>query len=113
MFDMTAFQAAFESKDAGTWLAFYAPDAEWVEYRHNAPPSNPNRMQGHGEIGAFLTRVCGSPIGLSLSDVVTGPDRAAFRVTCTFPNGKQIIENVIISHSGGKITRQTDVEAWD
>ncbi len=29
------------------------------------------------------------------------------------PDGRRIIENVIVGHPDGLITRQTDVEAWD
>lgn len=32
-FDSTAYRAAFKAKDAEPWLAFYAEDAQWVEYR--------------------------------------------------------------------------------
>ena len=51
--------------------------------------------------------------GLEIGDEVIGPDRAAFRVWCTLPDGRRIIEHVIIHYADGKITRQVDVEAWD
>ena len=70
-------------------------------------------MTGKEAIGAFLRRVKGSNVQLSLSDEVIGPTRAAFCVTCILPSGDRIIENVIVHHKHGKITRQVDVEAWD
>jgi len=48
-FDYDAYRAAFEAKDVARWLAFYAEDAEWVEYRHSDPPRAPNVMRGSGE----------------------------------------------------------------
>ena len=55
-FDFEAFKQALEGQDIAKWLAFYADDAEWIEYRHNAPPRSPNRMIGREQIGAFLQR---------------------------------------------------------
>ncbi len=112
-FDFAAFKRAFENQDVETWLDFYADDAEWVEYRHNAPPRAPNRMIGKAQIGDFLRRVKASNIGLSISDEVIADGRAAFRVTAALANDKRVIENVIVHIERGKITRQTDVEAWD
>ena len=111
-FDFAAFKRAFESQDADAWLAFYA-DAEWFEYRHNAPPRAPNRMVGKQQIGDFLRRVKASNVKLSIGDEVIGDTRAAFCVTVVMASGKRIIENIIVHLDGGKITRQTDVEAWD
>lgn len=112
-FDFTAFKRAFESQDIEAWLSFFDNDAEWIEYRHNAPPASPNRMCGKSEIGAFLGRVKSSNVRLVLSDEVLGPTRAAFCVTCTLASGRRIIENVIVHLKSGKILRQVDVEAWD
>ncbi len=112
-FEYAAFRRAFETQDVDAWLAFYADDAEWIEYRHTNPPRSPNRMAGRAQIGAFLGRVKAIGLQLALSNEVLGNDRAAFCVTCTLPDGKRIIEHVILHHAGGKIVRQVDVEAWD
>ena len=112
-FNFDAFRKAFESQDIDAWLAFYADNAEWIEYRHNAPPRAPNRMIGKKAIGDFLNRVKGSNVRLSISDEVIGPNRAAFCVTVELSDGKRIIENIIIHIEAGKIVREVDVEAWD
>lgn len=112
-FDYAAYRAAFEAKDVRAWLAFYADDAEWVEYRHGNPPRAPNVMRGRGEIGAFLERVAQMPIGLALDREVVGDERIAFEVTCDMGNGGRIVENVICDVRDGQIVRQVDVEAWD
>ncbi len=112
-FDFAAFKRAFEKQNVETWLGFYADDAEWVEYRHNAPPRAPNRMVGRQQIGDFLRRVKASKLKLSIDDDVIGEGRAAFCVTVVLESGKRVIENVIVHLKDGKITRQTDVEAWD
>jgi hypothetical protein len=50
---------------------------------------------------------------LALADEVVGPDRVAFSVTCTLPDGRRIYEHTILHLRGGLIARQVDVEAWD
>ena len=112
-FNFEAFKRAFEAKDAEAWLSFFTPDAEWIEYRDKAPPKAPNRMVGTQQIGDFLRRVSTTDIVLAITDEVLGQERAAFCVTCAFPDGNKIIENVIVHLQDGKIVRQVDVEAWD
>jgi len=112
-FDFDAFKRACESQDIEAWTAFYAKDAEWIAYRHDAPPRAPSRVAGARQIGEFLRRVRATKVRLSIRDEVLGPTRAAFCVTCTLPSGDRVIENVIIHHRDGKIARQVDVEAWD
>ncbi len=112
-FDYAAFRQAFSRKDVGAWAEFYADDAEWIEYRHNAPPRAPHRMVGKQQIADFLRAVAAENIAIELSDEVLSGDLAAFRVTGTFPDGRRIIEHVIVELRAGKITRQVDVEAWD
>jgi hypothetical protein len=112
-FDFEAFRRAFVGKDAAAWSAFYADDAEWVEYRHSNPPRSPNRMAGRGAIDAFVNAVSSAPLTIAIDDDVVSHERIAFRVTATFPDGRRIIEHVIAEHRDGRIVRQVDVEAWD
>lgn len=113
-FDFDGFKRAFISQDIDSWASYYASDAEWIEYRDSNPPRNPHRMVGQSDIRGFLARVKESNVSLDIADEIIGPTRAAFSVTCTFPDGvRRIIEHVIIHFQGGKITRQVDVEAWD
>jgi ketosteroid isomerase-like protein len=112
-FDFARFKRAFAAKDVPAWIEFYADDAEWLEYKPSAPPRAPVRMRGREEIAAFLGRVAAAPIEIEVFDEVVGPERAAFCVNCTMPDGRRIIENVIVHIAGGRIARQVDVEAWD
>lgn len=110
-FDYAAFRQAFSRNDVGAWAEFYADDAEWIEYRHNAPRA-PHRMVGKQQIADFLRAVAAENIALELSDEVLSGEWAAFRLTGTFPDGRRIIEHVIVELRGGKIASQVDVEAW-
>jgi ketosteroid isomerase-like protein len=112
-FDFAAFKRAFEAKDFAAWIACYAEDAEWTEYRGHNPPRSPNVMRGREAIARFLEGVCAAPITIRLEDEVVGGDRAAFRVWVTLADGRRIVEHVIVHAADGRITRQIDVEAWD
>lgn len=112
-FDFSAFKRAFVAQDISAWLEFFDENAEWVEYKHAHPPRAPRRMVGREQIAGFLRGVKASNVTLAIEDEVIGAGRAAFRVWCTLPDGRRIIEHVIIEFPNGRITRQVDVEAWD
>jgi ketosteroid isomerase-like protein len=112
-FDFDGFRKAYEAKDASAWLGYFAEDAEWIEYRHDDPPTRPNRMQGRAAIGDFIGKVVSWPIALTIEDPVIEGDRIAFRAWVDRPDGKRIIEHVMLETREGLIQRQIDVEAWD
>jgi len=112
-FDFASFKAAFERRDLARWTAFYADDAEWIEYQPSLSSREPRRMRGKRQIGDFLRWVCRADIDVHLSDEVLGEERAAFSVRSVFPDGREVFEHVIIYTSSGLVTRQVDVEAWD
>ncbi len=112
-FDFEAFRSALEQRDVARWADFYGDDAEWLELRPFDPPSAPNRMLGKEAIRDFLHHLSAIELELAVSNEVIGDVRAAFRVDATFPDGKRIVEHVIIELEQGKIVRQVDVEAWD
>jgi ketosteroid isomerase-like protein len=112
-FDFPAFKRAFEAQDVEAWLAFFAPDAEWWEYRPDAPPRSPIKMVGREAIRAKLASVAGLGIEQAISDEVIGEERIAFAFWVAEPDGGHLIEHVILHLADGKIARQVDVEAWD
>jgi ketosteroid isomerase-like protein len=112
-FNFPAFKRAFEAKDVEAWLAFFTPDAEWWEYRPDAPPRSPNKMVGREAIRAKLTFVAGADLEQVISDEVLGEERIAFVFWVTWPDGRHYIEHVILHLADGKIARQVDVEMWD
>jgi ketosteroid isomerase-like protein len=112
-FDFPAFKGAFEAKDIEAWLAFFAPDAEWWEYRPDAPPRSPITMVGTEAIRAKLTYVAGADLKQVISDEVLSEERIAFAFWVTLLDGRHYIEHVILHLADGKIARQVDVEMWD
>ena len=112
-FDFPAFKRAFEAQDVEAWLDFFAPDAEWREYQPDAPPQSPKISVGREAIRARLTYIAGLGIKQAISDEVIGGERIAFAFWVTMPDGRHLIEHVILHLADGKIARQVDVEAWD
>lgn len=82
-FDLDAFTRAAEARDPEQWLDFYAPDAQWWEYRHADPPRSPHVMRGRAEIGQHLRGVCAAPLTIEIGSPVPGPQRSAFMLIVT------------------------------
>lgn len=112
-FDFARYRAAMETKDADTWVTMFAESAVWTEYRHANPPSSPNVMSGRPAIESFVRGVCAAPLTIAISHEVVTDDRAAYMLTCVLPDGRTVLENVIVDLADGKITNQIDVEAWE
>lgn len=112
-FDFATFKVAFEGQDLEAWAACFHPDAQWVEYRHDRPPSKPHVMNGREAIAAYLPAVKAANLALSIEDEMGAGGRYAFRAVATKPNGEQVIEHVMLYVEDGLIRRQVDVEAWD
>jgi hypothetical protein len=68
-------------------------------------------MVGKREITKFLETIARSDLDFALGAEVLGAGRAAFSITCTFPDGKRVFEHTIVEIAEGKIIRQGDVEA--
>ena len=112
-FDFGAFKSAFEGQDLEAWAACFHADAEWVEYRHDRPPSKPHRMCGREAIAAYLPAVKAANLSLAIEDEMGTGGRYAFRVVVDRPDGSRVIEHVMLYVEDGLIRRQVDVEAWD
>jgi ketosteroid isomerase-like protein len=112
-FDFDGFRRAFVMQDIAAWAACFRENAQWLEYRHTNPPRSPRILEGRAAIEAHLQKVKASNVTLAIEDEVIGPERAAFRVWVDLPDGRRIVEQVIIEIEDGLIARQVDVEAWD
>ena len=112
-FDFAGYRAAFQDMDVDRLLAFYAPDAVWVEYRGPNPPHAPSVMRGREAIEPFLRELAAGPMEIAVGNEVVAEHRIAFLVTVTLGDGRRILEHVIADLRDGQIVHQVDVEAWD
>src|ERR1700712_3063536 len=57
-FDVTAFVAAIEGRDAAGQIAAFSDNAELTVIDHEHPPSNPLVMRGTEALSTYFTDVC-------------------------------------------------------
>lgn len=112
-FDVAGLVDAMRTKDPDAWVDFYAPDAEWLEYRHHNPPQDPQRREDNRTIHAFVTEMCKENRSLHVEDLVAGEDSVWFRRMVRHEDGRMMIEHVHLRIEDGLIAREIDVESWD
>jgi hypothetical protein len=112
-FDIEGFLEAMRRRDADGWTDYFAPDAQWLVYRHRDPPSDPGRIDGQVAVRERLRAVCESDVHLHVEDVVVGEGSVWMRRMVRLGNGRMVIEHVHLGVEGGRILREIDVCSWD
>ena len=110
---VTALKRAIEGRDARTMSGFYSDDAELHIVDRDNPPSKPNTIVGKDAIASFFNDVCGRDMTHKLVRGVADDRHIAFTQSCAYPDGTKVLCSTMIELKGGKITRQTVVQAWD
>lgn len=111
--DVEALARAIESRDAAGQLAAYSPEAELVLIDSDNPPSRPRIVHGTDALNTYLQDVCDRDMAHEVRAVVADDERIAFEVACRYPDGTRVLCLCIADVSGGRITRQHQVQAWD
>jgi len=109
----TAIKEAIETRDGGRLAGFYAADALLRIVDRNNPPGKPRELRGKAAIATFWDDICSRAMTHSVDPVVTDGGRIAFGQACTYPDGAHVLCMAICEIEGGKIARQTAVQAWD
>jgi len=104
---------AIESRDGKTLVSFYADDATLRIIDQVNPPSRPQEIKGREAITAYYEDVCGRTMTHSVDTGMMAGDRLAFSQTCTYPDGKRVFCASNMELQGGKVVRQTSIQAWD
>ena len=112
-FDIEGFLAAMRDRDAAAWSDYFAPDAQWLVYRHHNPPLDPSRVEGNVAVHDRLREVCESDAHLHVEDVVVGSASVWMRRMVRLTTGRMVVEHVHLRIDGGRIVREIDVCAWD
>jgi hypothetical protein len=104
---------AIECRDATSLIDFYADNAVmWIIDQDN-PPSRPHELNGREAIAAYFTDVCGRAMTHKIEAGVMDGDRIAFTQRCAYPDGTAVFCATTLELVGGRIARQTTVQAWD
>ena len=108
-----ALRRAIETRDGETLAGFYTDDAVLRIIDQENPPSHPTEIAGRDAIAAYFADVCGRTMTHRVDSAVADGDRLAFTQTCTYPDGKRVFCAATLELVGGRIARQTAIQAWD
>lgn len=110
---VAALKRAIENRDGPALAAFYRDDAEIRIIDHEHPPKAPRVLAGKAAISAYYDDACGRAMTHHVDEGVSDGQHLAFTETCAYPDGTQVICAAMIELEGGRIKRQTSVQAWD
>jgi ketosteroid isomerase-like protein len=110
---LAAYRAALHAHDEQRLLRVYADDAVVVAYSERSRPASPQRIEGREAIDAWLTDVMSRNLTHTVNDELAAGDRFAFRETCVYPSGENVVGTYVCKVRDGQIVEQVGVEAWD
>jgi ketosteroid isomerase-like protein len=106
-------RSAVEGRDAAALMQLYADDAVMTVVDRNNPPSKPLVLTGKAAIAAHLSDICGRPMTHRVENAVEQNGRIAFTQACQHQDGWRVLCATVAELDGGRIARQTNVQAWD
>jgi len=112
-FSLSALSRAIEGRNSAAMRGFYAHDAKMTLVDRDHPPSKPQEIAGGRAIAAYFDDVCGRTMTHHIEDSCLDANHLAFTQACTYPDGKRVICSAMAELKGGKIVKQTIVQAWD
>lgn len=104
---------AIEGRDAHTLADLYADNAVVRIIDRDNPPSMPRELHGKAAIAAYYDDVCGRAMTHEVETGVADGSHLAFTQACAYEGGSKVFCSAMIELGGGKIVRQTNVQAWD
>ena len=88
-------------------------DIEFVEIDQKTPPAAPAVHRGRAALLAMAEDLERRGIRMEVQDGFMTDERGAVTVTCTYPDGRRVVENALLTLREGKIARWNGVQAWD
>jgi len=108
-----AIKQAIESRDGRALASLYADDALLRIVDRNNPPSKPREVKGRNAITTFWDDICSRAMTHRVETSVASGNQIAFSQACAYPDGMKVLCLAMCELNGGKIARQTVVQAWD
>lgn len=108
-----AIRRAIEGRDGRMLASFYTEDALVRVIDRNSPPSKPREIRGKAAIATFWDDICSRAMTHKVDTTIAEGDRLAFTETCAYPDGTKVFCAATLDLKGGRIARQTVVQAWD
>jgi hypothetical protein len=111
-FDFDSYKAACEARSTPAWLAFYADDVHWLEYRLD-PLILVSRAVGRSAIGETLTELGRWPDLQAIEEPEVDVDRIRFRAVSRPAGSRRMVDHVMLTIAGDRIQRQVSVVAFE
>ena len=113
-FDIHALREHVAAGNVGAFGDLLANDVQWRVIDQRTPPAAPAVVHGREAVLEILRDAVACGIVTHVTDGFTAADgRGALELTCTYPNGKQVVEHALIEIRDGCISRWSGVQAWD
>jgi hypothetical protein len=109
----SALKQAIEASDGRMLSSFYADDATLRIVDRNNPPSKPREVKGRSAIMTFWDDICSRAMTHKVETSIENGKQLAFSQACAYPDGMKVLCFALCDLKGGKIARQTIVQAWD
>ena len=109
----SAIKQAIETRNAEMLSGLYASDAVLRVIDRNNPPSKPREVKGRQAITTFWDDICSRAMTHEVNINSTEGNHLAFTQACAYPDGAKVFCAAMVELDGGKIVRQTMVQAWD
>jgi hypothetical protein len=110
---VAALKRAIEGRNARALSSFYDNGATLHVVDRDNPPSRPNNIAGKKAISDYFSDVCRRDMTHKLLKGVADNKHIAFTQSCAYPDGTRVLCSTMIELKGGKIAKQTVVQAWD
>jgi hypothetical protein len=92
---------------------YVTDDVEFTEIDQRTPPAAPEVHRGRSALVEMAEDLKRRGIRMEVTDGFLADDRGAVRVVCTYPDGRKVVENALVTLRDGKIARWDGVQAWD
>ncbi|MGA9857232.1 MAG: nuclear transport factor 2 family protein [Solirubrobacteraceae bacterium] len=112
-FDIPAYVAAIEGRDAEGQIAAFTADAELTLIDHEHPPSNPLVLRGADALRAHFTDICGRDMTHQVTTATSADDRLTVEVNCLYADGTRVACLSVAGLADGRISWQRGLQAWD
>ena len=112
-FDLDAYARGLEAWDTDTLLDLYQDDIVLTQIDRDHPPSSPRTSHGKEILRGMFDYGAAAGVKARVKSLVSGRDRAAATITCTFPDGRAVVANVVFDVNDGRIVGQHEVAVAD
>jgi ketosteroid isomerase-like protein len=111
--DLETIKNVVRNGGAAGLTEYITDDIEFTQIDQRTPPAMPARHTGRDALVALAEDLERRGIRMRVDDGFIADDRGALRVVCTYPDGRQVVENTLLTLRDGKVARWSGVQAWD